>query len=146
MKGACGLHCRPEQEIGTAVDAVQPDARHEQPFAACGVDQGQALDGRDLAQQAEGVEPMPLAAFFRPRQLHGPAELLADTVEEVLDLHRRQAGFGVQDVVQPRPLVPIAQPGLGAARDQQRRHDRGENRGEVLPEQRPAAPAGAPGH
>ena len=52
-------HRRPEREIGAAVDPVQPDARHEQPFAAGGVDQGQALDGRDLAQQAERVEPMP---------------------------------------------------------------------------------------
>jgi hypothetical protein len=144
--GSRALHRRPQREIGAAVDPVQPDARHEQPFAALGVDQGQVLDSRDLAQQAERVEPVPLAAPLRPRQLHGPAELLADAVDEILDLHRREPGFGVQDVVQPRPLVAVAQPGLAGARDQQRHHDRGEQRGEVLPEQRPAARAGAPRH
>src|SRR4029453_16522308 len=67
-------------------------------------------------------------------------------VDEVLDLHRRQPGFGVQDVVQPPALVAVAQPGLAAARDQQRRHDRGEQRDEVLPEQRRAARAVARRH
>ena len=90
------------------------------------IDQGEALNGRGLAQQAK-ASSLPLAGFFRPRQLHGPAELLADTVDEILDLHRRQPGFGVQDVVQPGALVAIAQPGFAAARDQQRRHDRREN-------------------
>ena len=125
-------------EIGAAFDPVQPDARHEQPLPAVGIDQGEALDGRHLAQQAQGVEPVPLVAFLRPRQLHRPSELVADSVDEILDLHGRQPGFGVQDVVQPGALVVVAQPCLAAAGDQQRRHDRREERAEVLPEERRA--------
>ena len=126
------------REIGAAVDAVQPDARDEQPFAGIGIDQGQALDGRDLAQQAQRIHPSPFAALVRPGQLHRPAELVADAVDEVLDLQRCESRLGVQDVVQARALVVVAEPRLAAAGDQQRRHDRSEDRAEVFPEERGA--------
>ena len=103
----------------------------------------EAFDGRDLAQQAQGVEPVPVAAILRPGQLHGPSELVADSVDEILDLHGRQSGFRVQDVVQPGALVVVAQPGFAAAGDQQRCHDRGEERAEILPEERRAGAGGS---
>ena len=142
-----------------ALDPVQADARNEQPFLAGSIDQAEADDGRGLAQQAQGVEPAPLAGILRPRQLHGPAELVANAFDEVLDLHRRQPGFCVQQVVQPGALVVIAEPRFAPARDQKRRDDRRKQGEKVLPEQRRAwdsrrwvglvsarAPAGRPGH
>jgi len=124
--------------VFAAVDPVEADARHEQPFPSLAIDQAEALDGGNLAQQAQGLDAASVAGRFRPWQLHGPAQLVADAFDEVLDLHGGQPGFRIQQVVQPGALVAIAEPRLAAARDQQRRDDGPEQDEEVSPEQRRA--------
>ena len=132
--------------IGATFEPVQADARHEEAFLARAVDQHQALDGRCLAQQPHRVEDTPVAGRLRPRQLHGPAQLILDTLDEVLDLHRRQPGFSIQALAKPGALVVIAEPRLARAGKQDRPGNRQEEPAEILPEKRCALGGTWSGH
>ena len=88
----------------------------------------------------------PLVGALRPRQLDGPAELIADAVDEILDLHRRQPGFRIEQIVQAGARVAIAEPGFAGAGDQQRHDDRREQGEKVFPNSEVRGAAGRSAH
>ena len=107
-----------------------------QPFDTLAVDEHDFDDRRHLPHQPQDVEPVLLVAACSPRQLHGPLQLVGDVVEKRLDLAGARARFGAQPLAQHHPLIAIAEPRLARPVDQQRHHDRDEQRGEIFLEQR----------
>ena len=62
-------------------------------------------DRRHLAQETQRVEAALLQRARRPGQLHGPAELALDLLDELADLRRRGLGLLALDADQRRLVL-----------------------------------------
>ncbi len=122
-------------EIEPALVPVQADPGHILALPSRAVDEGQAGDRGDLAEQAQRIDPPPLVGLVGPGELHEPAELAGDGVDEALDPGRRRPRLDAELLAEPGALVAVAEPGLADAADGERNDDRQEQHDEVLLEE-----------
>jgi hypothetical protein len=117
--------------IGSGLGSVQADARDIETLPSVAVEKREADDGRYLPQQTQGIDAPPLVRFVGPGELDQPAELVGDAVEKALDLGARRPRLDPQKLVERRPLVAIAEPGLADAIGRQR-NDHGQKQHEEI--------------
>ena len=101
--------------VGAALGSVEADPRHVKALPSGAVDEREADDGRHLTEQAQGIDPPPLVRLLGPGKLDQPAELVGDAVDEALDPGCRRPRLDAEQLVEPRPLVAIAEPRLADA-------------------------------
>ena len=95
-------------------------------------------DGRHLAQETQRVEAALLERARRPGQLHGPAELALDLLDELADLCRRGLGLLALDADQRRLVLLVGEPDLEQPVGEQCEANDGDEQPDIFAEQ-PAA-------
>jgi len=99
-------------EVEPAVHNVHGETRYPQPLLAGGIDLRQLGDGRNLAQQPQGIESALLDRTRRPRQLGGPAQLTFDFLDELADFGGRRLGLFVLNPDQGRLVLAVIEEDL----------------------------------
>jgi hypothetical protein len=106
---------------------------------AAGIELGDFGDGRNLAQQAQRIEPALLDRRARaPRRLRGPADLVLDLFDELLDLGCSRLRLLALDTHQRRLMLLIGEPDFQQTIGQKRNADHGHEQRHVFSKQ-PAA-------
>ena len=92
-------------------------------------------DGRHLAQETQRVEAALLQRACRPGQLHGPAELALDLLDELADLRRRGLGLLALDADQRGLVLLVGEPDLEHAVGEQGDADNGDEQADIFAKQ-----------
>ena len=128
------------RQIEPAADHVHGEARDAQLLLAGRIELRQLGYRGNLAQEAERVEAALLERARRPGQLHGPAELAFDLLDELADLRRGGFRLLALDADQIGLVLLVGEPDLEAAVCEQREADHGDEQADILAEQ-PSADA-----
>src|SRR5215203_3981228 len=96
------------------------------------------MASRDTRSCSLPVEAALLERARRPGQLHGPAELALDLLDELADLRGRGLGLLALDADQRRLVLLVGEPDLEHAVDEQRDADDRDEQADILAKQ-PAA-------
>ena len=126
------------RQVEPAADDVHGEPRHPKLLLAGRIELRQLGDGRHLAQEPQGVEAALLERARRPGQLHGPAELALDLLDELADLRGRGLGLLALDADQRRLVLLVGEPDLEQPVGEQRDADDGDEQADIFAEQ-PAA-------
>ncbi len=100
------------RKVEPGVHDIHGETRYPQAFLAGRIDLREFGDGRNLPQQAQGIEPALLDRTGRPRQLGGPAELALDLLDELADFCRRRLRLLVLNPYQRRLVLAIIEENL----------------------------------
>ena len=100
------------RQVEPAADDVHGEPRDAKLLLAARIELRQLGDGRHLAQETQGVEAALLERARRPGQLHGPAELALDLLDELADLRGRGFGLLALDADQRRLVLLVGEPDL----------------------------------
>src|SRR5918994_5943039 len=128
------------RQIEPTADHVHGKARHAQLLLARRIELRQLGYRGNLAQEAERVEAALLERARRPGQLHGPAELAFDLLDELADLRRGGFRLLALDADQIGLVLLVGEPDLEAAVCEKREADHGDEQADILAEQ-PSADA-----
>ena len=121
--------------VGAAADHVHGEPRNAQALLAGGIELRQLGDGRDLAQQPQGIEPALLDRAGRPRQLRRPPKLAFDFPDELADLGGRSLGLFALNAHQRSLVFLIVEPYVENAVGQQRKRDHRREQHDIFAEQ-----------
>ncbi len=121
--------------VGAAADHVHGEPRHAQPLLAAGIELRQLGDGRDLAQEPQGIEPPLLDRAGRPRQLRRPPELAFDFPDELADLGGGGLGLFALNPDERSLVFLIVEPYVENAVGQQRKRDHRGEQPDIFAEQ-----------
>jgi hypothetical protein len=121
--------------VGAAADHVHGQPRNAQALLAGGIELRQLGDGRDLAQQPQGIEPALLDRAGRPRQLRRPPKLAFDFPDELADLGGRSLGLFALNAHQRSLVFLIIEPHVENAVGQQRKRDHRREQHDIFAEQ-----------
>ena len=95
------------RQVEPAADHVHGEPRHPELLLAGRIELRQLGDRGHLAQETQRVEAALLERARRPGQLHGPAELALDLLDELADLRRRGLGLLALDADQRRLVLLV---------------------------------------
>ena len=126
------------REIRAAVDDGRQPARQPEALAARQIDLHQLADGRRLLHQPEAVEFSLRHRIGGPRQLHRPAQLLFDRVDESFDPQGSRDRLRPLHAHQRVAELPIREPDVEQRAAEQNDADDREKQRHVLAEERPA--------
>ena len=127
-------YCGISGSVCAAFNSIEPDPRNIETLQAPVVEECQTDNGRRLPKQAQRLGPPLLVGLVAPGQLNQPAELVCDTVDEVMDFGCGSRRLNAKQLIKPCLLVAIAEPRFDNTVDRERNGDRHEQYQQVLSE------------